>query len=79
MDVAELRRRHPREMTCYGNISVQNLLGERRALEEELDRKIPLARGGGFIMHSDHSIPFGVRYEQYRWARQRAQEIFAAR
>jgi uroporphyrinogen decarboxylase len=77
MDVAELRRRHPRKMTCYGNINVQNLLGDRRALEEELRRKIPFARGGGFIMHSDHSIPFGVRYEQYQWARGRAQDIFA--
>ena len=77
MDVAELRRQHPRAMTCYGNISAQNLLGERRALEQELERKIPFARDGGFIMHSDHSIPFGVHYEQYRWARRRAQEIFA--
>ncbi|MBI4625876.1 MAG: hypothetical protein HY736_21975 [Verrucomicrobia bacterium] len=53
------------------------LPGERQALERELQRKIPYATGGGFILHSDHSIPFGVRYEQYRWARQRAQEIFA--
>jgi hypothetical protein len=29
-------------------------------------------------MHSDHSIPFGVRYGQYRRACQRAQEIFVA-
>jgi uroporphyrinogen decarboxylase len=78
MDIAELRRRYPRKLACYGNISAAGLLGERSALEQELLRKIPHAAGGGFIMHSDHSIPFGVRYEQYRWARQRAQEIFAA-
>jgi len=76
MDIAELRRRYPRQLTCYGNLSVKNLLGTRADLEEELQRKIPYAVGGGFILHSDHSIPFGVRYEQYRWARQRAQEIF---
>ena len=76
MDIAELRRRHPRQMTCYGNLGVKNLLGGRAALEEELQHKIPHAVGGGSILHSDHSIPFGVRCEQYRWARQRAQEIF---
>jgi uroporphyrinogen decarboxylase len=78
MDIAELRRRHPRAMTCYGNLSATGLLGDRATLDEELRRKIPFATGGGFIMHSDHSIPFGVRYGQYCWARQRAQEIFAA-
>jgi len=78
MDIAELRRLHPREMTFYGNLSVHNLLGDRAALEEELQRKIPFATEGGFILHSDHSIPFGVFYEQYRWARWRAQEIFKA-
>lgn len=78
MDVAELRRRYPQQMTCYGNLSVHNLLGDRAALEAELQRKIPFATEGGFILHSDHSIPFGVTYEQYRWTLQRAREIFAA-
>jgi uroporphyrinogen decarboxylase len=77
MDIAELRRRHPRALTCNGNLSVAGLLGDRAALDAELQRKIPHAAGGGFILHSDHSIPFGVRYEQYRWALRRAQEVFA--
>ena len=63
-------------MTCYGNLSATGLLGDRAALEAELRRKIPFAVGGGFLMHSDHSIPFGVRYEQYLWALRRAQELF---
>jgi uroporphyrinogen decarboxylase len=77
MDIAELRQRHPRQLTCFGNLSAANLLGNRIDLDQELLRKIPFATNGGFIMHSDHSIPFGVHYEQYRWACQRAQEIFA--
>ncbi len=77
MDIAELRRQHPRQMACFGNISVHNLLGNRAALDGELQRKIPHAVNGGFIMHSDHSIPFGVKYEQYQRALQRAREIFA--
>lgn len=76
MDINELRKRHPKEMACYGNISVAGLLGSQENLEKELLDKIPQAVNGGFIMHSDHSIPFDVSYDQYRWARQRAQEIF---
>jgi uroporphyrinogen decarboxylase len=78
MDIAELRQRYPRQLTCYGNLSVTGLLGDRAALDAELMRKIPFAAGGGFILHSDHSIPFGVRYAQYRWACQRAQDLFAS-
>ena len=44
----------PRRMTCFGNLSVANLLGERDALELELQRKIPFATGGGFINSSIH-------------------------
>ena len=76
MDIAEFRKRFGERMTCYGNISVDRLLGPWENLEAELERKIPFAAGGGFIMHSDHSIPFGVSYAQYKRARQRAQEIF---
>jgi hypothetical protein len=45
MDIAELRRPHPRQMTCYGNLSVKSLLGTRADLEEELQRKIPEVLG----------------------------------
>jgi len=76
MDIAELRKRFGNRMTCYGNISAGNLLGPWENLEAELERKIPFAAQGGFIMHSDHSIPFGVTCYQYKKARQRAQEIF---
>ncbi len=76
MDIEELRRRFGKRMTCYGNISAKGLLGPWENLEAELERKIPFAAHGGFIMHSDHSIPFGVTYAQYKKARQRAQEIF---
>jgi uroporphyrinogen decarboxylase len=77
MDIAELRRRFGKRMTCYGNISAAGLLGPWEDLEAELQRKIPFATNGGFIMHSDHSIPFGVTYAQYKRALQRAREIFA--
>ena len=76
MDAVELRRRLGPRLAFYGNIDARAMAGSRDALEAELQRKIPLAREGGFVMHSDHSVPPDVGYEQYAWMQRRAQEIF---
>jgi uroporphyrinogen decarboxylase len=37
------------------------------AIEREIRRKIPAAmQGGGYIYHSDHSVPDTVGLDQYR-------------
>jgi uroporphyrinogen decarboxylase len=37
------------------------------AIEEEIRTKIPVAkRGGGYIYHSDHSIPNDVSFARYQ-------------
>ena len=37
-----------------------------RVIEEEIASKIPIAmKGGGYIYHSDHSVPDNVSFEQY--------------
>jgi len=79
MDAVELRRRVGDRLAFHGNISARAMAGPRDALEAELERKIPLARQGGFLMHSDHSVPPDVGYEQFAWMQRRAQEIFEAR
>jgi hypothetical protein len=43
----------------------------------EIRRKAPLARQGGFIFHSDRSVPPQVSFQQYRWMLQTARAIFA--
>jgi uroporphyrinogen decarboxylase len=36
-------------------------------IEKEISTKIPFAKkGGGYIYHSDHSIPHSVSFEQYK-------------
>jgi uroporphyrinogen decarboxylase len=36
-------------------------------IEREIARKIPVAkRGGGYIYHSDHSVPDNVSWKQYQ-------------
>lgn len=77
LDVKDLRQKFGKRLAYYGNISIKNLLGPREALEDELRRKIPIAREGGYIIHSDHSVAPQVKFEQYCWMQKRAQEIFA--
>lgn len=79
MDAPLLRQRLGKRLAFHGNISTRAMAGTRGKLEEELARKIPLAREGGFIMHSDHSVPPDVSFEQYAWMQRRAQEIFEGR
>lgn len=77
MDAAAIRQRYGRRLALHGNLSVAGLLGPQSELESELCRKVPLACQGGYIFHSDHSVPPQVRFERYRWAVERAREIFS--
>jgi uroporphyrinogen decarboxylase len=76
MDAVKLRKRYGKRLSFYGNISARAMAGSREDMEKELSRKIPLAREGGFIMHSDHSVPPQVSFERFCWMQRRAQEIF---
>ncbi len=76
MDAVELRERYGRNLAFFGNIDATGMAGPRDLVEEELRRKIPLAREGGYIMHSDHSCPPDVSLERYSWILDRAREIF---
>lgn len=61
----------------HGGISAQTMAASREELDAELLRKVPLARDGGYVLHSDHSVPPEVGYAQFCWMQQRAQAIFA--
>ena len=57
MDAVKLRKRYGNNLAFYGNIDVQKMAGPKDQLERELQRKVPLAINGGYILHSDHSVP----------------------
>jgi uroporphyrinogen-III decarboxylase len=50
---------------------------DRARIEEELNRKIlpVLKAGGGYILHSDHSIPPEVEHDTLTWFFDRASTI----
>lgn len=67
MDLVELKGAWHKKLAFMGGIDVQAMAAPDPAvIEEEIRRKIPAAkRGGGYIYHSDHSVPDNVSLAQY--------------
>ena len=69
LDVADLKATYGDRLTLFGNIDVRKLAGTREEVEEEVRSKIAAAgEGGGYIFHSDHSVPSDVSFENYSLA-----------
>jgi len=68
LDIADLKARYGGQIAFYGNIDARVMAGTREQIEREISTKIPLAKeGGGYIYHSDHSVPDDVPFENYAY------------
>ncbi|HEY3412493.1 MAG TPA: uroporphyrinogen decarboxylase family protein [Armatimonadota bacterium] len=69
IDVRELKPLYGDRVAFMGNIDIMVLItNDREKVEEEVAAKVPLAmKGGGYIYHSDHSIPPGVTWQTYEY------------
>lgn len=67
MDLVELKKNFGDELAFMGGIDVRAMANpDPKVIEEEIKTKIPIAKkGGGYIYHSDHSVPSNVGFEQY--------------
>jgi uroporphyrinogen decarboxylase len=67
MDVVELKREYGKDLAFMGGIDVRNwALEDSGPTEDELRTKIPVAmEDGGYIFHSDHSVPDNVSFQRY--------------
>ena len=76
MSVVDLKPKFGDKLTFFGNISEQNFKKGKESIEAELREKVPVAMaGGGYIYHSDHSIPPEVSFGTYRHAMKVLDEI----
>ena len=68
MDLIELKRDFGDKLAFMGGIDVRAMAAEDPAIiKEEIRTKIPVAkRGGGYIYHSDHSVPNNVSFARYQ-------------
>jgi uroporphyrinogen decarboxylase len=66
MDVRKLKREWGDRLILMGNVDARLLGGDPDALEVEIRDKLAIAMaGGGYIYHSDHSVPDDVSLEAY--------------
>lgn len=67
-DVRELKRLYGTKIVFFGNISADILSRSRKEIEEEVRTKVSIGKeNGGYIYHSDHSIPPTVSLENYKY------------
>jgi len=68
MDVRRLLKQWGRKLAFMGNISTQVMAGPKDKLREEVMSRIDTCRKARarYIVHSDHSVPDTVPFENYR-------------
>jgi uroporphyrinogen decarboxylase len=68
MDLVTLKKDYGDRLAFMGGIDVRAMSDpDPKTIEREIGTKIPVAmQGGGYIYHSDHSVPDSVSLDQYR-------------
>jgi uroporphyrinogen decarboxylase len=68
MDLISLKAQFGDVMCFMGGIDVRKMADpDPRAIEQEIATKMPVAmKGGGYIYHSDHSVPDNISFAQYK-------------
>jgi uroporphyrinogen decarboxylase len=68
MDLFELKRRYGDRLVLMGNVDFEKIAAGRHEADQEIKLKVGLGKqGGGYIYHSDHSVPPNISLECYRW------------
>ena len=68
MDIRKLTSEYGADLTFYGNIDAVKMSAPDAVCEQEVRDKIEFAwQHGGYIYHSDHSIPPEVTFPRYQW------------
>ena len=70
MDLIELKKIYGKQLAFMGGIDVRKMVGasaDSTGIEEEIKTKFEAAKnGGGYIYHSDHSVPNNVSFQDYQ-------------
>lgn len=68
-DARIYKKQYGNKITFFGNIAAETLSSTKEKIKEEIESKISIAgEGGGYIFHSDHSVPPSVSLENYKFA-----------
>jgi uroporphyrinogen decarboxylase len=67
-DMLKLKKQYGDRLAFMGGIDVRAMANpDPSVIEKEISTKIPaMKQGGGYIYHSDHSVPDNISYQQYQ-------------
>ncbi len=68
MDVADIRCEYPL-LGLQGGIDKKALIAGKEAIDRELEKRVPVVLGGGYIPHVDHGVPPDVSWENFCYYR----------
>ncbi len=76
MDILALKEQFGDRLAFMGAIDVRTMADpDPRLIEEEIATKVGIAkRGGGYIYHSDHSVPDNVSFERFKYVMELVQK-----
>lgn len=77
MDLVKLKKTYGEHIAFCGGLDIRSLeTNDTAAVDAELAAKLPAAMaGGGYILHSDHSVSTRVNYEIYKYFLERGREM----
>ncbi|MGL1890042.1 MAG: hypothetical protein OCD02_00375 [Spirochaetaceae bacterium] len=65
LDIRQLKDKYQNRLAFYGNIDAHILDGDCEQLQQELTTRKEMFKDGGWICHTDHSIPPTMSLEQF--------------
>ena len=67
MDLLKLKKMYGEQLCFMGGIDARKMSDSEQIIAEEIRSKVGEAKkGGGYIFHSDHSVPDTVSLEQFK-------------
>ncbi len=77
MNLLRLYQNFGDRLSFMGGIDVRVLYNnDRSEIDAELQKKIPVVKGRyGYVLHSDHSIPWNVEHDTYQYFMQKGIEL----
>lgn len=67
MDAVKIRKTYGRDLALSGGVDKRKLAKDKKAIEKELERILPLIEGGGCIPTVDHTVPPDVSYDNFMY------------
>ena len=77
MDLLKLKKKFGDRITLFGGMDIRTLeTNDVNVVKAELDGKLPAAMaGGGYLLHTDHSVSTRVSYETYKFFLEYARQL----